>query len=91
MLQTGQFEALQRLLEEIGIEASDFEKILKAIAACHQGREGDPSIADAMRRIREYESAAQSEQTDVVEESVQKVFNEDLVMEELDEEEKETA
>ena len=82
------FEALQRLLEEIGIEASDFEKILKAIAACHQGREGEPSIADAMRRIREYESAAQSEQTDVVEESVQKVFNEDLVMEELDEEER---
>ena len=82
------FEALQRLLEEIGIEASDFEKILKAIAACHQGREGEPSIADAMRRIREYESAAQSEQADVVEESVQKVFNEDLVMEELDEEER---
>ena len=47
------FEALQRLLEEIGIEASDFEKILKSIAACHQGREGDPSIADAMRRIRD--------------------------------------
>ena len=82
------FEALQRLLEEMGVEARDFEKILKAIAACHQGREGDPSIADAMRRIEEYEAAAQSEQAEPVEESVQKVFTEELVMEELDEEEK---
>lgn len=82
------FEALQRLLEEMGVEARDFEKILKAIAACHQGREGDPSIADAMRRIEEYEAAAQSEQAEPVEESVQNVFTEDLVMEELDEEEK---
>ena len=82
------FEALQRLLEEMGVEARDFEKILKAIAACHQGREGEPSIADAMRRIEEYESAAQSEQAEPVEESVQNVFTENLVMEELDEEEK---
>lgn len=82
------FEALQRLLEEMGVEARDFEKILKAIAACHQGREGDPSIADAMRRIEEYESVAQSEQAEPVEESVQKVFSEELVMEQLDEEEK---
>lgn len=82
------FEALQRLLQEMGVEARDFEKILKAIGACHQGREGDPSIADAMRRIEEYEAAAQSEQVEPVEESVQKVFTEEIVMEELDEEEK---
>ena len=82
------FEALQRLLEEMGIDARDFEKILKAIAACHQGRDGDPSIADAMRRIEEYEASAQDATEDSVEESVQKVFNEEFVMEELEEEEK---
>jgi hypothetical protein len=81
------FEALQRLLEEMGVEARDFEKILKALAACHQGREGDPSIADAMRRIEEYE-ATQNAQSEPVEESIQKVFTEEFIMEELDEEEK---
>jgi hypothetical protein len=82
------FEALQKLLEEMGVEARDFDKILKAIQACHQGREGDPSIADAMRRIEEYEASAQSTEGEPVEEAVQKVFNEDIVMEELDEEER---
>ena len=82
------FEALQKLLEEMGVEARDFDKILKAIQACHQGREGDPSIADAMRRIEEYEASAQSAEGEPVEESVQKVFNEDIVMEELEEEER---
>lgn len=82
------FEALQGLLDEICVEARDFDKLLKAIEDCHQGNGDNLSVTDVMRRIEDDEATSESEQPQHEEESVHNVFTEDIVMEDLDEEEK---
>lgn len=72
--------AIQRALEEIGINARDFEDLIKILEKFYDGRDGDPSIEEITRRLNTYESSSTS--IDEV------LLTEEFVFEDLSDEER---